>query len=263
MEIAIECFQKVYTFSSQIAQLQINSLYEIGWCFYLMEEWNQAINYLQNFLKLNKSPSFRAFCGYQLGVCLEITNQREQALSVFEKVPSWVRKHFTYDQYAARKAKEYLHLKGMTKLEKLLQIASIQIEATHYSKALYTLDSILNSYALKNKEVYKEKHMMSIESTANYLYLRGLSLRGLQNISASENCFLDVINLENSLEQEIYLIPHSLCEMGEIYLEKGDKSSAETYFLKAKSYHDFDFDKPLARRIANSLDKLKSNIHLF
>jgi hypothetical protein len=40
----------------------------------------------------NEAPSFRAYCGYQLGISYLMLDDIENARRVLEKVPSWVRK---------------------------------------------------------------------------------------------------------------------------------------------------------------------------
>jgi tetratricopeptide (TPR) repeat protein len=54
LDTSISTFQKVYDFSSQIKQLQIASLYESGWSFYLLQNWEKAIEYFQHFLRGRK-----------------------------------------------------------------------------------------------------------------------------------------------------------------------------------------------------------------
>jgi len=153
-------------------QLQIASLYEIGWGYYLQMNWFKAVECFEEFLERNKTPSFRAFCGFQLvffsvllfsffvplmffsqlnlhfgpssplskpynsvlflffyclfnpfhfysplifllhffllaslqGICYLMLEEKAKAKAIFLQVPSFVRRHFTYDQYAARKA---------------------------------------------------------------------------------------------------------------------------------------------------------------
>ncbi len=63
--------------------------------------------------------------------------------------------------------------------------------------------------------------------------------------------------MEGLIIEEAYVVPHSYCELGEMYLEKSKHQKAENMLKKAKSYSDFDFDKPLYRRIDASLDKLQ------
>ena len=78
--------------------------------------------------------------------------------------------------------------------------------------------------------------------------------------------------------REIYLVPHALTELGEILLEDESNRNAsklktvanmstgsgsnlkkvEDIFAHAKSFTDYDFDKPLGRRLAKSRDLIKN-----
>jgi len=69
------------------------------------------------------------------------------------------------------------------------------------------------------------------------------------------------------LKREIYLVPHSLTEIAEILIDDYCGSSepnektleqAKELLTKAKEFNDYDFDKPLMRRIAKSIDRFKS-----
>lgn len=40
----------------------------------------------------HKSPSFKAYCGYQLGVAYDMLGEKDKAAGAFAPVPSWVRK---------------------------------------------------------------------------------------------------------------------------------------------------------------------------
>ncbi len=66
--------------------------YELGWCYYLLSEWEQCITQLRAFLRDYRSPSFRAYAGYQLAYSLELTGKRQEARDVMLSVPGWTRK---------------------------------------------------------------------------------------------------------------------------------------------------------------------------
>jgi hypothetical protein len=58
---------------------------------------------------------------------------------------------------------------------------------------------------------------------------------------------------------EKFIVPHAMCEMGEMLLEKPDhpKLEAKEYFLQAKGYpQPYDFDKPLGIRISKGLQRV-------
>jgi hypothetical protein len=59
------------------------------------------------------------------------------------------------------------------------------------------------------------------------------------------------------IKNEIYVVPHSYVEYGDILFEEGELMAAKEAFLTArKKYKDFDFDKPLIRRIEHNLDRI-------
>ena len=96
------------------------------------------------------------------------------------------------------------------------------------------------------------------------------------NDNKAIEAFKVVLQLERYIEEEIFVVPHSLTEMAEIYLEQRKFKEASLLFKKAKTeYSKYginpfslflfllflflitklkDFDKPLIRRIANGED---------
>lgn len=67
--------------------------------------------------------------------------------------------------------------------------------------------------------------------------------------------------MASHLKQEIYVIPHAWVEYGDILLSEGDVVGAkEAYLTARKKYKDYDFDKPLIRRIENNLDKINAQM---
>ncbi len=66
------------------------------------------------------------------------------------------------------------------------------------------------------------------------------------------------IALEPVAKREIYAIPHCLTEYGEILLEEGKTEEAKSVFTKArKGFNNYDFDKPLIRKLEKNLDQIK------
>ena len=47
---SIELFLLVNKLTSEIRIFQLSSIYELGWCYYLKLEWNQCIDYFEEFL---------------------------------------------------------------------------------------------------------------------------------------------------------------------------------------------------------------------
>lgn len=53
--------------------------YEIGWCYYLQNQFHKCIEFFEPFMRDFKAPSYRAYCAYQLGCALDIVGRAEEA----------------------------------------------------------------------------------------------------------------------------------------------------------------------------------------
>jgi hypothetical protein len=64
--------------------------------------------------------------------------------------------------------------------------------------------------------------------------------------------------LESSLKEDKFVVPHSYCELGEMYLKEEKKQEAKEMFQKAKNFPTpYDFDRPLGYRISRGVHKAK------
>lgn len=60
------------------------------------------------------------------------------------------------------------------------------------------------------------------------------------------------------MKKEVYAIPHCLAEYGEILFEERRVVEAKKVFKKArKGFSNYDFDKPLIRKLEKNLDQIK------
>jgi len=73
--------------------------------------------------------------------------------------------------------------------------------------------------------------------------------------------FEEVISLEKKVKTELWTIPFSTCQIGEIYLERKDIAQATKYFNKSLSFTKYDFENWIHARIKRGnekIEKLKS-----
>lgn len=93
-------------------------------------------------------------------------------------------------------------------------------------------------------------------------------MRGLKNFEEARKYFAvrfysgiilqQVLQLEQQLADEKFVIPYTFCELGEILLSENKKKEAQEYFQRAKNFPTpFDFDRPLGFRISKGLHKCK------
>jgi tetratricopeptide (TPR) repeat protein len=212
-------------------------------------DWRRAVENFEVFLKDNEAPSFRAYCGYQLGISYIMLGDNENARRILEKVPRWVRKGYTFDQFAARKAKEYL-THGITQFEKQLVVAFIKAKESP-QEALQLLEE-----ADRLDEQQKSSELKGV-----YWYQRGVVLKLLNKKQEAKDALLKCISMAPQLKNEIYVVPHAYVEYGDILLEENELQGAKDAYLTArKKFKDYDFDKPLIRRIERNLDIIAHQI---
>jgi len=171
--------------------------------------------------------------------------QLDKATDVFKKTPGYMRKYYTFDQYATRKAQQYLKTPNlMNKFEKLFITASAYRKSKEWDKAITTLAAALSVAE-------------SDEDRACYYYMNGKCLKGSHNITAAKEQFHACINLKGKITRELYAVPHCLTELAEILLDEGKTSEAKQLLNRAKNeFSNYDFDKPLHRIIKRLLDKV-------
>jgi len=120
LDKAFESFQRAKESSVEFETLQLICTYELGWCHYMKNDFESASTLLQTFVERFQSPSFRAFAAFQLGYAYDQLNEIDKAKEAMSRVSPWVRANFTWDQYADRKALEYLKNPGLSKFNRLL-----------------------------------------------------------------------------------------------------------------------------------------------
>eukprot|EP00028_Trichosphaerium_sp_Am-I-7-wt_P012423 CAMPEP_0168539046 /NCGR_PEP_ID=MMETSP0405-20121227/21582_1 /TAXON_ID=498012 /ORGANISM="Trichosphaerium sp, Strain Am-I-7 wt" /LENGTH=444 /DNA_ID=CAMNT_0008568509 /DNA_START=25 /DNA_END=1357 /DNA_ORIENTATION=- len=182
-----------------------------------------------------------------------MTDENEKARVIFKKILDghWVRKHYSFDQFAGRKAKEYLASDGkFTDFQKLMIKVTVQNKAFLFAAR----DTLKEAQDMIDSGVDIE-----IDDLGIFYYEKGLNSRQLGDNDEAKQYFMKCFALEDQeLKREFYVLPHSYAECAEILLEEGDLKSAKKFFVKArKGYTNYDFDKPLVRRLEKWLDDIK------
>lgn len=101
-------------------------------------------------------------------------------------------------------------------------------------------------------------NLESPEEKAYFYYIKGRLLKETGNMENALEQFDNCVKL-NNVKNEIYTIPHSFMEKGDIYFRLGDKVKAKEELKQAKTYKSYDFDKPNIRRIMRLLDQLEDD----
>jgi tetratricopeptide (TPR) repeat protein len=177
----------------------------------------------------------------------ELTNQPAQAATQFKLLLPWVRKGYDYDEFAERKAKRYATLKGgLSAFEKHYHVCMLHYEACRW-------DETLKSVAEIEPTVHGE------EEKARLSWLKGAVLQKLDKLNEAKTLFQDVVASEKVVKDKdsLFLIPHSLCGLGEILMSEKQWDAAERTLKKAKTYNSYDFSQLLGWRIKKDLENIK------
>jgi len=233
--------------STEIKQMQRFGDYEQGYCCYLKLEFERAIETLTRFLNDSPGESFRVYASYQLAMSYELTNQPDKAALQMKNLLPWVRKNYDYDEFAERKAKRYMTLKGgLSAFDRHFHIAMLHYEACRYDEVLKSMNEI-------------EPTVKADEEKARLKWLKGAAFQKLDKLNEAKTFFQDAIALEKAVsgKDSNYVIPHSLCGLGEILLAEKQYDAAQRTLKKAKSYSTYDFSQLLGWRIKKDLENLK------
>eukprot|EP00271_Cylindrocystis_brebissonii_P021682 TRINITY_DN789_c0_g1_i1.p1 TRINITY_DN789_c0_g1~~TRINITY_DN789_c0_g1_i1.p1 ORF type:complete len:657 (+),score=97.80 TRINITY_DN789_c0_g1_i1:1080-3050(+) len=289
LDIAFQRFERAEGAASQVSPLQQMCEYEMGWCCFLRCDFEEAIRYFEPFLQTFKGTSYRAYCAYQLGCALDMVGRGEEARAHMASVSKLVRKNYTYDQFAVRKAAQWLKNGRLLAFDKATLVLMNHLEVKNWGAALRALPSmrqLLPQATIRTHMIFEncplldptsklaadatgteaaqillEEVEVAEDTSGVYQYCVGRALRGLGRVLEAEECFSRLVEKATVIKDEIYILPFSYCDLGEIALE-GDRLQEASAFLKIikSKYHSFDFDKPLFRRLKWAQDKLTERL---
>jgi tetratricopeptide (TPR) repeat protein len=252
VEEALRRFERAMDSSTEVRELQLACVYERGWCYFVLNDFEHAVPLLERFLAEFRSPSFRAFAAFQLGYALDALGRIDDARAAMARVEGFVRRHFSFDQYARRKAREYLaSARGLSDAERRLVRAANCVEALRWDAALALLREMERA-----GDVAEPAADADLRALWHYTLAR--ALRGRRAAHAEIETQLQRVDaLARQVRRETFVVSHALCEQGELRLEQGALAEAEALFQRARSaLAECDFDKPLLRRLQLNLDTL-------
>jgi len=250
---AMTYLQEAADDAKEAKQLQLAAEYELGHMYFLKCNWEKVIPPTETYLKESKSPNFRAYGGYKLGVSYWMTNQPiSKILPIYEEVPKFVRPSFSYDRYALRKTQTFIKHLTFSDFDRSFIPASNLLEAKMYEESLKLLADVpelLEAYSGPER---------TEDCWGLYYYLMARNSHGLMKNDDSKNFCQKILSMEQFLVEEKWIVPHIYVELAEIFLEEKDKTSSMELYQKAKAFPTpYDFDRVLGYRISTGIGKAK------
>eukprot|EP01087_Luapelamoeba_hula_P013211 TRINITY_DN3776_c0_g1_i2.p1 TRINITY_DN3776_c0_g1~~TRINITY_DN3776_c0_g1_i2.p1 ORF type:complete len:270 (-),score=49.82 TRINITY_DN3776_c0_g1_i2:60-869(-) len=193
-------------------QMQLIFHFEMAECYAIWGQWDKAIAHYSAFLQENKTTSYRCWCACHLGIAYCMVGDTQQARIAFQQVQGFARKYYSFDAFCLRKAREYLlndPLQPMSPAEMLLTQARLERQGRMWNECMAHLEQA--------KALLKET---DYEEWVQYYYLKGRSLGHLGQPEEAEAALEAAVALRHKVKREVYLIPHSYNELGELYMKR-------------------------------------------
>jgi tetratricopeptide (TPR) repeat protein len=258
VQLSLTRFQNVKKWSDELPILQIISNYEIGWCHYLLGNYSDAIIKFEEFLSEYTSPSFVAFCAFQLGLCYFFSDKLDEAKTSWSKVENFTRVNFSYDEFANRKSKQYVN-SGMSKIERACLLAYNQRKIGKYEKAVELLESVKYLVVVEDGSVVVDTSsaQQGAEDQAYWYYVYATVYKKMRNSYEAKTKFETVIAMKSSVQTEAYIVAWAYYNLSLIEIEDGDLDKAKVYAKQSSDSNSRDFDKPLERKLKSLQDMLE------
>ena len=171
-----------------------------------------------------------------------------KANQIFEQVPKFKRKHYSWDEYASRKSKQFLK-SGICANEQALLLVYNHTKSGQFIEAEEMLKTLDPSNLAPDLQAY-------------FFYLKGRAQFLQKEFSQAEAFFQMVLEIKG-IQKETYLQPFSLYRLVQLYIEQGDLERAWQMIHQLESsksfFKSYDFEKPLRRKIVSIKEKLENN----
>lgn len=231
-------------------QMRVTLGYHLATSNMLISNYSSAKKYFKKFLDNNTGKYFRTWSAFQIGLCnLFSEKDLEEVTPMFKSAIKWKKDKDPYDEYAARKCKEYIKLGGFSVPELSLLKAQLLHEAKRFEECLKELEGL--------PEKLNPKDKTSNDKLALYHFFSGSCYKGLRNFTKAKEHLKKAVILEGSIKKEKYAVPHAYVDLGEIAIEENELDLASTFLKKAKDYSDYDWQTFLNIYLLAALNKVK------
>jgi len=220
--------------------------------------------------------------------------QRERAVAVLQRVPSFINKKSSVDPMMAAQAKRFIQNGGHLMWFELLFIRRDLAKMVHYTTQLlasledaagrtkngaalqpYVMDASKNPKSLGNSlkaglfgfgkkletlgggsPAKKEDQDSAVDDRASYLMLKGAILKAAEKGDEAIACFKELISMQDFIKEKWY-VAYSFYELGESYYQKGSLADAQHSMKKCGAMSGYDWEDPLKIRLRVTVDQLK------
>lgn len=217
--------------------------FERGWILFLCQEWPSAVKCLE---ESYNSGSATAFAKLVMGVCYCMTGNLNGAQTILEELEK--ASPNTSERWVSRRASRYLQ-------RRRFQIFAFEL--------IYVTDSlsVLKNEWLESCLEYIGNISMDIETQeeieekAIWLLLKGTIFRLMGRLQQSVAALQEGISFENSIIDEVWVIPHLYYELAMDYAKSRDWESSTNFIKMARTYKKkYEFSNALSFKLNSAMD---------
>ncbi len=210
-----------------------NSNYVLANIFFARSQFDSAKVYYQNYLKLSINDDNKGISNLQIGLCLEITGNRKDAVKFYEK-SSDGNSDIEEDLYAERKGNDLEDRKLTINEIRLIKFSNL----IKQNKLTAAKDSLTN-FAAENKIT----NDLKAEAT---LYLSQISYKQ-KRYQESLNYAVDCIQTEVENENWVHAYAYYIGAWNSYYQKK--YTDAKLFLLQINNLDEYDFRNSLENKI--------------
>lgn len=279
----IELMNTALDNSKTLKQPPLIYRYELANCYCMKMEWKKAADLYIPLIE-EKNFQVRALCGLQLAACYTVLGKKDEALALFNRLPSLVGTKSHFDPIVQRQAKRYAANGGWFSAFELLYLRrDLAKMIPIIDEVLKALDSMASHTQATEKKVItadmrkgmlskgigslknlspfakkKEATDYSFDDRASYLLIRGSLLKALGRQKEAVECFKEVVDtLQDCIQEKLYL-PYCMYELGESYHTQGKLNEAEEMMKRCAKISGYDWEDPLRIRLRVTMGQLKT-----
>ena len=249
---AIERFSTSHDLNTQFFEMENICKYELGWWYYLQNDFEVAKNQFEEFLENHTSNTYKAWWYWQLGYWYHFLGEEDKATESMKLVKDFKRNHYSWDEYCYRKSKEFLRETPETEME--LQRIYNMIKWRDFDKAQEAL------------EAYEDEEEIETDYDlyAYYTYLKAKVEFYKDNRDEAKELLEEVIDepkkekyLSAFARYRLLLIKIKEMENYEdeyAEVDEDDLKYVKDMVKKITKMSGYDFEKPLVRKLERVKD---------
>ncbi len=210
-----------------------NSNYILANVFFARNQFDSAKVYYQNYLKLGINDDYKGISNLQIGLCLEITGNRKDAIKFYEK-SSDGNSDIDEDLYSERKGKDLTERKLTINEMRLIKFSNL----IKQNKLAAAKDSLINF-------IEENKITNDLKAEAS-LYLSKISF-SQKKYQESLNYAVDCIQTEIKNDYWIYAYAYYMGAWNSYYQKK--YTDAKLFLLQINNLDEYDFRNSLENKV--------------